>query len=121
MRPRKKRAAKRRGPVWKLYLYIANTTPRSVLAMENVKSLCEQYLRGHYRLKIIDIFIDQTSARQEDILATPTLVRSSPEPRKILVGSLSETERVLRALELSDEPEKVRSLLSRSTSKVGSA
>ena len=121
VKSRTKRVAKKKSPAWELRLYIADTTPRSLLALGNLQSLCEQYLRGQYRLTIIDLVKEPGMARQDEILATPTLVRVLPEPQKTVIGSLSDTERVLRALELGDEPEKLVRLFSRAAPNGGSA
>jgi circadian clock protein KaiB len=118
---KKKRAAKKKAPVWELRLYVADTTARSVLATENLQSLCEQYLSGQYRLTIIDLVKKPELAREHEIMATPTLVRVFPGPEKTVIGSLSDTARVLRALELGNQPEKLVSDLSRAGVQVGSA
>lgn len=117
----KKRVTKKKAPVWELRLYVADTTARSVLATENLQNFCEQYLQGQYRLTIIDLVKQPGMARQDEILATPTLVRVLPGPQKTVVGSLSDTERVLRALELTGQPEKLAALISRAGPQVGSA
>jgi circadian clock protein KaiB len=118
---KKTRVAKKRVPVWKLHLYVADTTPRSVLATENLHSFCDQYLPGQYRVTIIDIVKQPALAREHEILATPTLIRVFPGPERTVVGSLSDTARVARALELGDQPEKIASLLSHAGSQVGHA
>jgi circadian clock protein KaiB len=90
---------------------VADTTPRSVLATENLQSFCEEYLPGRYRVTIIDIVRQPTLAREHEILATPTLIRVLPGPERTVVGSLSDTERVLRLLDVGDPPENYVSLL----------
>lgn len=93
---------KKKGPLWQLHLYVAGTTARSVLASGNLHRLCEQYLKGNYRVTIIDIVNDPDLAREQEILATPTLVRVVPGPQKTVIGCLSDTERVLKALQIDD-------------------
>jgi circadian clock protein KaiB len=112
----KMRITKRGCPVWELRLYVADATPRSVLASGNLQSLCEQYLQGNFHLTIIDIVKQPSLARTDDILATPTLVRVLPQPQMTLVGSLSDTDRVLKVLGMNVEPEKLRSSLCRTGS-----
>lgn len=90
----------------RLCLYVANTTPRSVLAITNLQKFCEQYLGRGYRVRIIDIVKDPDSAYQDNILATPTLVRTQPTPKKTLIGSLSEPAALLRALDLEPAGQK---------------
>ncbi|MGZ4732445.1 MAG: circadian clock KaiB family protein [Terriglobales bacterium] len=86
--------AKKTGPVWELHLYVADHTPRSMLATENLQSSCQQYLAGRHRVTIIDIGKQPAVAREHEILAMPTLIRVLPGPEKTVVGSLSDTERV---------------------------
>lgn len=91
---------KKRATVWQLHLYVADTTARSILASGNLQRLCDQYLKGHHRVTIIDIVKEPELAREQEILATPTLVRVAPGPRKTVIGCLSDTERVLKALQM---------------------
>ncbi len=121
VKSRTKRVAKKKSPAWELRLYIADTTPRSVLAQGNLQSLCEQYLRGQYPLTIIDLVKEPGMATPRRDTGNPTLVRVLPEPQKTVIGSLSDLERVLRALEVGDEPEKLVSLFSRAAPNVGRA
>ncbi len=81
-----------------LRLFVAGNTPRSNNAILRIRQLCEQYLNGRYRLEVIDIFQQAGLARSEQILATPTLVKYTPLPKKTWVGDLSQTERILAGL-----------------------
>lgn len=112
--------SKRKGPLWELRLYIADSSPRSLLATGNLRSLCEQYLQGQYRLTIIDIIKAPAVARRDEILATPTLVRMLPGPQKTVIGSLTDAASVVRALEL-DQPGAIAFELASSGLKVGNA
>ena len=95
-----RRAARQKAPAWELHLYVADTSARSMLATRNLQCLCEQYLKGNYRVTVIDIVKEPALAREHEILATPTLVRVLPGPEKSVIGCLSDTERVLKALEV---------------------
>ena len=125
MKTRKKQAAKRRPaagekvPAFELRLYVADSTPRSVLARDEVQSLCQEHLAGQYRLTIIDLVKKPEVARQHEILAIPTLVRVLPGSQKKIIGSMADAKRVLQALGLDDQPEKYASLLA--SSHVGNA
>lgn len=101
---KKTAARKKRAPVWQLHLYVADTTARSILASGNLQRLCDQYLKGHYRVTVIDIVKEPELAREHEILATPTLVRMVPGPQKTVIGCLSDTERVLKALQMDKQP-----------------
>jgi circadian clock protein KaiB len=85
---------------YRLRLYVAGQTPKSTLALTNLKQICEQHLQGRYEIEIIDLLVNPQLARGDQILAVPTLVRRMPEPMKKIIGDLSNTERVLAGLDL---------------------
>lgn len=85
---------------WELRLYVAGQTPRSIAALNNLKQLCETHLQGRYRIKVIDLLVNPQLAREDQILAVPTLVRKLPEPMRKIIGDLSSSERVLVGLQL---------------------
>lgn len=85
---------------WVLRLYIAGQTPKSLTALSNLKKLCEEHLGDEYRLEIIDLVKSPKLAQQHNIVAIPTLVRNLPEPLKKIIGDLSNTEKVLKGLDL---------------------
>lgn len=102
---KKKTAARRkRVPVWQLHLYIADTTARSILASGNPQRLCDQYLKRHYTVTVIDIVKEPELAREREIVATPTLVWVVPGPPRTIIGCLSDSERVLKALQMDNQP-----------------
>src|SRR5262245_155514 len=94
---------KNSGPEYELRLYVAGKTPRSLLAIENLKRICEEYLKGKYRIEVIDLLEKPQLARGDQILAIPTLVRKLPMPIRKIIGDLSNTERVLVGLNLKKE------------------
>jgi len=85
---------------WQLRLYVAGQTPKSLVAFANLKRICEEHLKGQYRLEIIDLLKYPELARGDQILAIPTLVRKLPEPMKKIIGDLSNDERVLVGLDV---------------------
>ena len=85
---------------WLLRLYIAGQTPRAITAFANLKLICEEHLKGKYRIEVIDLLVNPQLAKGDQILALPTLVRKLPEPLKKIIGDLSNTERVLVGLDL---------------------
>ena len=103
--PRQKKEATTRrsapaGVMWKLRLYVAGQTPRSVAAIANLEGICRQHLQGRYQVEVIDLLKNPELARDHQILAVPTLVRQIPEPARKIIGDLSNVERVLVGLEL---------------------
>ena len=85
---------------FRLRLYVAGQTPKSVSAFANLKKICEEHLQGRYELEIIDLTQNPGLARGDQILAVPTLVRRLPKPIKKIIGDLSNRERVLVGLDL---------------------
>ncbi len=79
-------------------LYIAGRVARSVLAMVNLKKICETHLAGRYRIETIDIREHPDVAQRDQIIAVPTLVIERPAGGTRIVGDLSNTKRVLAVL-----------------------
>ena len=92
-------------PEYVLRLYVTGTTARSVRAIANVRKICEQHLRGHYRLEVIDLYQQPQLAKVEQIVAAPTLIRKLPLPVRRVLGDMSKTERMLVVLGLPQRPE----------------
>ena len=83
-----------------LRLYVAGMSPKSCQAVENIKRICEEYLPGRYRLEVVDVYQHPVFARDGQIVAAPTLVKELPPPLRKLVGSMSNTEKVLVGMDL---------------------
>jgi circadian clock protein KaiB len=89
---------------WRLRLYIAGQTPKSLTAFANLKRLCEERLKGRYAIEVVDLIEQPRLAKDDQILAIPTLVRRLPPPIRKIIGDLSNTERVLAGIGLLSEP-----------------
>jgi len=103
----RRKAAGRRASIpgnrraeWNLRLYVAGQTAKSLKAFANLKQICDDHLRGRYAIEVIDLVETPQLARDDQILALPTLVRRLPSPIRKVVGDLSNTERVLVGLDL---------------------
>ncbi len=83
-----------------LRLYVTGMTMRSMQAIANLRAICETRLQGRYELEVVDIYQHPRLARDEQIVAAPTLIRKLPLPLRRMVGNLSEEERVLMGLDL---------------------
>jgi len=83
-----------------LRLYITGTTNRSVLAITNLKKICEEYLEGRYELEVIDLYKKPFLAKDEQIIAAPTLIKKLPLPFRRIIGDMSDKEKVLLGLDL---------------------
>jgi circadian clock protein KaiB len=90
-----------------LRLYVAGFTPRSAVAIENVKATCEEFLKGRYDLEIIDVSKNPTLAKGEQIIAAPTLIKKLPLPLRRLIGDMADQEKVLIGLDLRPRKERV--------------
>ena len=86
---------------WRLRLYVAGQTPKSITALANLKRLCEDHLAGRYRIEVIDLVKQPHLARRDDIVVVPTLVRQLPAPIRKIIGDLSNVERVLIGLDVT--------------------
>ena len=83
-----------------LRLYVAGLTPRSSRAVANTQKLCDNELRGIYRLEVIDLYQQPQLAQDEQIVALPALVKRLPLPLRMVIGDMSDPDRVLASLEL---------------------
>ncbi|MDT8900171.1 circadian clock KaiB family protein [Anaeroselena agilis] len=86
---------------WLLRLYIAGQTPKSVKALANLRKLCEEYLAGVYEIDVVDLTVNPELGHSDQIFAIPTLVRRLPPPLVKIIGDLSNTEKVLVGLSIS--------------------
>lgn len=85
-----------------LQLFITGMSPRSTEAVANVKDICEELLPGNYDLEIVDLYDHPERAREQEIIAAPTLVKLSPLPRRRLIGNMAFRDRVLQTLGLQE-------------------
>ena len=85
---------------YNLRLYVAGKTAKSAAAFANLQRMCDEHLAGQYNIEVIDLMLHPQLARDDQILAIPTLVRKLPSPIKKVIGDLSNTERTLVGLDL---------------------
>ena len=83
---------------WVLLLYVCDETPRCLTALANLKKLCQEHLEGFYKIEVIDLVENPQMAKDDQILAIPTLVRKRPKPERRLIGDLSDMKKVLVSL-----------------------
>jgi circadian clock protein KaiB len=101
--PKKRRSAQKKlsmADFWRLRLYIAGHTPNSIAAIANLKEICEDKLKGKYRIEVVDLLEKPQLAKGDQIIAIPTLVRKLPPPVKKIIGNLARTESVIVGLDL---------------------
>jgi circadian clock protein KaiB len=100
-------ARNRSAPVT-LRLYVAGQTPKSLMAISNLKRICAEHLNEGYKIEVIDLMKNPALARDHQILAIPTLVRQLPVPIRKIIGDLSNTEQVVVGLDLRESERKKR-------------
>jgi len=91
--------------VWELRLYTAGQTPKSLAALANLKRLCEENLKGKYKIEVIDLMANPRLAKEHQIVAIPTLVKKLPSPLRQIIGDLSDKEKALVGLQLTPSRE----------------
>ena len=87
-------------PAWLLRLYVAGRSPKCVTALANLKRFCEEHMAGQYDIEVIDLLENPRLAKDDQIVAIPTLVRKLPEPLRKIIGDLSNSERMFVGLDL---------------------
>ena len=83
-----------------LRLYVAGMTPKSTLAITNIKKICEEHLAGRYSLEVIDLYKRPALADGEQIIAAPTLLKKLPLPLRRFIGDMSNTEKIIVGLDV---------------------
>jgi circadian clock protein KaiB len=99
-RMRSRKPAARKPVAWRLRLYVAGQTPTSIRAFTNLEVMCEEHLKGRYKIEVIDLRKRPQLARGDQIVAIPTLVRRLPPPVRTIIGDLSNSVRLLVGLDL---------------------
>lgn len=90
----------RPGREWELRLYISGQTPHSLAAIVNLKKICEDHVKGRYDIEFIDVMHNAARAREDQIVAIPTLLRRKPLPFSRIIGDLSDTARTMSAMQI---------------------
>ena len=80
-------------------MYVAGQEPRYEAARLHLKQICEEYFAGNYAIEIVDLLEHPERARTDNVIAIPMLERVSPGPAIRIIGDLSDTQGVLRALD----------------------
>ncbi|HTL16055.1 MAG TPA: circadian clock KaiB family protein [Patescibacteria group bacterium] len=103
---KRKKTAPKRPPhppkplAYAMKLYVTGATPRSTQAVSNLRRLCDQYLPGRYKLEVIDIYQQPALAREGQVIAAPTLVRTLPSPLRRFIGDMSNVTHLLAGLDI---------------------
>ncbi len=92
---------KKSDGVYRFRLYVAGDAQNSATARANLTAICKASLADRHDIEVVDVLDDPGRAFADRIFMTPTLVRLSPGPVRTIVGTLSDTEKVLTAMGLS--------------------
>lgn len=89
-----------------LQLYVSGMSPKSMEAIENINKICSEFLEDSFQLEIIDLYKHPEVASEQQIIFSPSLVKRRPLPKKTLVGTFSDTGKVIRGLGITikDQP-----------------
>ena len=90
-------------PICKFQLFVAGDTPNSIEALGNLTRLCREYLAGRHEIDVVDVFLEPARALAEGVFMTPTLIRLTPSPIRI-VGTMGNADVIFQALGLQMEP-----------------
>ena len=88
---------------YSLRLYVTGLTPRSTRAITIVRAICEEHLAGNYELEIIDVYQMPHRISQDNVVAIPTLVKTRPEPMRLMIGDMTDRRRLLDGLGLPND------------------
>jgi len=81
-----------------LHLYVSGMSPKSIEAIENIKKLCKEYLHDPFELIITDLYKNPEAAVEHQIIFSPSLIKTSPPPKKLLIGTFKDAEKVIKGL-----------------------
>jgi circadian clock protein KaiB len=90
-------------PHYKLKLFITGASPNSIKAINNIKSICDEYLEGRYSLEVVDIYLRPELTKIDQVVAVPLLIKQYPLPVRRLIGNMSNKSQVLKGLQITDE------------------
>ncbi len=85
---------------WAFCIYIADDTPRSRVALQNLTELCDAHVPGRYTIEVVDVLRAPERVRSQEVLAIPTIVRTAPAPIRTVIGDLSDSPRAVAGLQL---------------------
>jgi len=88
---------------YKFMLFIAGMTPGSIRAIENIRDLCDTFLKDKYNLEVIDIYQQKHLVKEMSIIAVPTLIRTMPMPEKRMIGDMLSTRKIISFMEIRDK------------------
>jgi circadian clock protein KaiB len=83
-----------------LRLFVTGSTPRSIRAITNLRAICEEHLAGRYSLEVVDLYQNPELAKENNLVAAPTLIKTLPDPIRRVIGDMSDEDQVLLGLDI---------------------
>ena len=99
----RRRYAKPGGETYVFRLFVAGNESNSSQARQNLARLCEEHIKGRYKIHAVDVLKDAAAAQTNNVLVTPTLILLKPLPKVTVLGNLNDTRQVLAALRLTGD------------------
>ena len=84
-----------------LRLYVTGPSSVSARAVVNARRVCEEHLKGRYRLEIMNVAEHIDAAMRDQVIAAPTLIKFSPPPLRRFIGDMSNVERLMKGLDVN--------------------
>lgn len=81
-----------------LQLYVSGMSPKSMEAIGNIKKICSELMEDSFQLEIVDLYKHPELASEQQIIFSPSLIKRLPLPKKTLVGTFSDSEKVIKGL-----------------------
>jgi circadian clock protein KaiB len=106
MKARKREKRRTAKPVRETYffrLFVAGNESNSSQARRNLARICEEHIKGHHKIDVVDVLKDVSNAHKNNVLVTPTLILIKPVPKVTVLGNLNDTKQVLAALRLNGD------------------
>ena len=99
----RRRHAKSVRETYVFRLFVAGNESNSSQARRNLARLCEERIKGRYKIDVVDVLRDAAAAHKNNVLVTPTLILLKPLPKVTVLGNLNDTRQVLAALRLTGD------------------
>jgi circadian clock protein KaiB len=96
----------REKAVFRLTLYVAGTAAHAATTEDHLRRICADRLApDDCEITVVDVLEAVGEADAARILVTPTVIRTEPAPVLRVIGDLSATAELARALGLPDRGE----------------
>jgi len=94
--------------IYVLRMYVAGLTAKSAMAIQNVINICDEHMPGLCDFEVIDLLKNPKLAKDEQILAIPTLIKKLPPPIRKLIGDISDIEKFLVGIDFKPRKKESR-------------